>query len=220
MKKTSYLMLLAMVVSLFAACNDYETYSDLKKKERQAISKFLVDSAINVISEKQFEEQGQTTDLKKNQYVLLDKSGVYMQIIRKGCGQQVESGKTVNVLCRFSETNILTDSMLIRNDIVGTIYMNGQYIDVSQYVDKMTVQRNGSTFQASFVSGMMQLYHGTSSVPSGWLVPLLYINVGRPLQEGDEIAKVKLIVPHSQGTPTASQSVYPAFYVITYQRDN
>ncbi|MBS7319743.1 DUF4827 domain-containing protein [Prevotella sp. P3-120] len=220
MKKTSYLMLLAMVVSLFAACNDYETYSDLKKKERQAISKFLVDSAINVISEKQFEEQGQTTDLKKNQYVLLDKSGVYMQIIRKGCGQQVESGKTVNVLCRFSETNILTDSMLIRNDIVGTIYMNGQYIDVSQYVDKMTVQRNGSTFQASFVSGMMQLYHGTSSVPSGWLVPLLYINVGRPLQEGDEIAKVKLIVPHSQGTQTASQSVYPAFYVITYQRDN
>lgn len=213
-------MLLAMVVSLFAACNDYETYSDLKKKERQAISKFLVDSAINVISEKQFEEQGQTTDLKKNQYVLLDKSGVYMQIIRKGCGQQVESGKTVNVLCRFSETNILTDSMLIRNDIVGTIYMNGQYIDVSQYVDKMTIQRNGSTFQASFVSGMMQLYHGTSSVPSGWLVPLLYINVGRPLQEGDEIAKVKLIVPHSQGTQTASQSVYPAFYVITYQRDN
>ena len=213
-------MLLAMVVSLFAACNDYETYSDLKKKERQAISKFLVDSAINVISEKQFEEQGQTTDLKKNQYVLLDKSGVYMQISRKGCGQQVESGKTVNVLCRFSETNILTDSMLIRNDIVGTIYMNGQYIDVSQYVDKMTVQRNGSTFQASFVSGMMQLYHGTSSVPSGWLVPLLYINVGRPLQEGDEIAKVKLIVPHSQGTQTASQSVYPAFYVITYQRDN
>lgn len=213
-------MLLAMVVSLFAACNDYETYSDLKKKERQAISKFLVDSAINVISEKQFEEQGQTTDLKKNQYVLLDKSGVYMQIIRKGCGQQVESGNTVNVLCRFSETNILTDSMLIRNDIVGTIYMNGQYIDVSQYVDKMTVQRNGSTFQASFVSGMMQLYHGTSSVPSGWLVPLLYINVGRPLQEGDEIAKVKLIVPHSQGTQTASQSVYPAFYVITYQRDN
>ena len=213
-------MLLAMVVSLFAACNDYETYSDLKKKERQAISKFLVDSAINVISEKQFEEQGQTTDLKKNQYVLLDKSGVYMQIIRKGCGQQVESGKTVNLLCRFSETNILTDSMLIRNDIVGTIYMNGQYIDVSQYVDKMTVQRNGSTFQASFVSGMMQLYHGTSSVPSGWLVPLLYINVGRPLQEGDEIAKVKLIVPHSQGTQTASQSVYPAFYVITYQRDN
>ena len=213
-------MLLAMVVSLFAACNDYETYSDLKKKERQAISKFLVDSAINVISEKQFEEQGQTTDLKKNQYVLLDKSGVYMQIIRKGCGQQVESGKTVNVLCRFSETNILTDSMLIRNDIVGTIYMNGQYIDVSQYVDKMTVQCNGSTFQASFVSGMMQLYHGTSSVPSGWLVPLLYINVGRPLQEGDEIAKVKLIVPHSQGTQTASQSVYPAFYVITYQRDN
>ena len=213
-------MLLAMVVSLFAACNDYETYSDLKKKERQAISKFLVDSAINVISEKQFEEQGQTTDLKKNQYVLLDKSGVYMQIIRKGCGQQVESGKTVNLLSRFSETNILTDSMLIRNDIVGTIYMNGQYIDVSQYVDKMTVQRNGSTFQASFVSGMMQLYHGTSSVPSGWLVPLLYINVGRPLQEGDEIAKVKLIVPHSQGTQTASQSVYPAFYVITYQRDN
>ncbi len=219
MKKTPYLMLAVVVMTLLAACNDYETYSDLKKKERQAISKFLVDSAINVISEKQFEAQGQTTDLDKNQYVLLDKSGVYMQIVRKGCGQQIESGRTVNVLCRFSETNIETDSLLIRNDVVGTIYINGQYLDVSQYVDKMTVQRNGSTFQASFVSGLMQLYHSSSSVPAGWLVPLLYVNVGRPLQEGDEIAKVKLIVPHSQGSQTASQSVYPAFYVITYQRD-
>lgn len=221
MKKTSYLMLLALIATLFTACNDVETYSDLKKKERNAISKFLVDSAITVISESQFEAQGQTTNLQKNEYVYLEKSGVYMQIVRKGCGNPIEDKRTVNVLCRFSEVNIETDSLLIRNDVVGTIYISslGQYIDVSQYVDKLNVQRQGSTFTASFVSGMMQLVHGSSSVPAGWLVPLLYINVGRPQADGDEVAKVKLIVPHSQGSQTAMSSVYPAFYVITYQRD-
>ena len=68
---------------------------------------------------------------------------------------------------------------------------------------------------------MMLMYHSSStSVPAGWLVPLNYINVGRPENENDEIAKVRLIVPHSQGTVDASSSVYPCFYEITYVREN
>ena len=34
----------------------------------------------------------------------------------------------------------------------------------------------------------------------------------------DKNAKVKLIVPHSQGQSYAVQSVYPCLYEITYQR--
>ena len=94
--------------------------------------------------------------------------------------------------------------------------------DPSQYVDKMYVTRNGTTITASFVSdpqpGMMQMYHSSTSVPGGWLVPLNYVNVGRPEKETDEIAKVRLIVPHSQGTADASSSVYPCYYEITYER--
>ena len=69
-----------------------------------------------------------------------------------------------------------------------------------------------------FISGMMYLYHGSATVPSGWLVPLNYINVGYTEGENDEVSKVRLIVPHSQGTADASSSVTPYYYEITYQR--
>ena len=49
-------------------------------------------------------------------------------------------------------------------------------------------------------------------------MPLNYVNVGRPEKEDDEVAKVRLIVPHSQGTADASSSVYPCYYEITYER--
>jgi hypothetical protein len=58
-----------------------------------------------------------------------------------------------------------------------------------------------------------------ASVPSGWLVPFNYINVGRQTNPDDEIAMVKLIVPHTQGQAYASSSVYPCYYVITYQSE-
>ncbi|MBQ8657465.1 MAG: DUF4827 domain-containing protein [Prevotella sp.] len=207
MKKSAYALVALLALVLFASCNNYETYGDLKKKERAAISQFIIDKSINVISEAQFNSQGQTTDVSKNEFAYLEKSGIYMQIVRKGCGNMLEESKTVNVICRFSEFNILTDSMQVRNDLNPRIY------------DTMSVRRTGSTFTASFLSGMMMSAYGSSSVPAGWLVPLLYINVGRPVNEGDEIAKVNLIVPHTQGQAYANSSVYPCYYTITYERE-
>ena len=207
MKKSAYALVALLALVLFASCNNYETYGDLKKKERAAISQFIIDKRINVISEAQFNSQGQTTDVSKNEFAYLEKSGIYMQIVRKGCGNMLEESKTVNVICRFSEFNILTDSMQVRNDLNPRIY------------DTMSVRRTGSTFTASFLSGMMMSAYGSSSVPAGWLVPLLYINVGRPVNEGDEIAKVNLIVPHTQGQAYANSSVYPCYYTITYERE-
>ena len=60
---------------------------------------------------------------------------------------------------------------------------------------------------------------GSTSVPGGWLVPLNYVKIGRPENEGEETAKVRLIVPHSQGTADASSSVTPYYYEITYQKE-
>ena len=84
--------------------------------------------------------------------------------------------------------------------------------------DKMSVVRQGATYSATFASGVMFSTYG-SSVPSGWLVPFPYIKIGRQDTPGEEIARVKLIVPHSQGQTYASQNVYPCFYDITYQRE-
>ena len=205
----------------YTSCDNYETYADKKEKERDAINRFISANGIQVISESEFTAQNETTDTAQNQYVYLSRSGIYMQILRKGCGSQLEENKQVNVLCRFMEQNILTDSILVRNDVTASIYVSSlsQTIDVSQYVDKMSVYRTGSSFTATYVSGMMMTIHGTTSVPAGWLVPLNYINIGRPEKATDEIAKVRLIVPHSQGTADATSTVYPCFYEITYVRE-
>ena len=145
-----------------------------------------------------------------------------MQIVRKGCGTKLEENKSVTILCRFLERNILTDSLLVCNDHTFYLYNNntGETIDASQYLDKMSVKRTGTTITASYIEGMMYNYHGSTSVPAGWLVPLNYINVGRPENLDDETAYVRLIVPHSQGTSDASSSVYPCFYEITYERES
>ena len=202
-------------IALFAAvtvisCDDTETYAEQKDRERAAISRFIADSAINVITETQFAEQGYKTDLSKNQFVLLKNSGVYMQIVREGCGEKIKDGETTTVLCRFSERNILTDSLQLTNDVLS----------FSSIVDKMTVTNTSGTFTASFIKNqsVMAMFYGSTSVPSGWLVPFTYIKVGRQENVDEEIAKVNLIVPHTQGHQYASSGVYPCYYTITYER--
>jgi hypothetical protein len=210
MNKLSYLFLLLAGWLFVTSCNKTETYAEQKQRERNAINAFIVKKGINVISESDFENQNYTTDLSKNQYVLFEKSGVYMQIVEEGCGEKMASGESTTVLCRFSETNLLTDSMQLTNN---NLYWNA-------VVDKMYVTKNGITYTASFDSSSSVMYkaYGSTSVPAGWLVPLTYINLGRPSTEEDKIAEVHLIVPHSQGQTNATSSVYPCYYEITYKR--
>jgi len=221
MKRFFYPILLLVVAFTYVGCEDYETYADKKEKEHAAITNFIAKEGIQVISESQFASQGNTTDVAKNQYVHFDRNGVYMQIVRMGCGEKLEENQSVNISCRFYEKNILTDSILIRNDKEAYITLSGTSYNVADYVDKMTVKRTGTTITASFITGMMVMYHSSASVPAGWLVPLNYVNIGRPDPASDdsqEISLVRLIVPHSQGTVDASSSVYPCFYEITYER--
>ena len=205
MKSSTIAIMALALVTLFTSCNDYETYGEKKEKERDAIKAFINDSAYNVISEAQFHSQGDVTDVSANQFVYLDKSGVYMQIVRKSCGSPIQDGENLNMLCRFTEINIES------NTGISNAYNN--VFDV----DKIYIYRVGSTYTASFTSGIMYSKYG-ASVPAGWIVPLNYINIGRPVNDDDELAFVRLIVPHSQGHSIASQYVYPYYYEITYQR--
>ena len=222
MKRLIYPVLMMLCALCYMSCEDYETYGDKKAKERDAIDNFISKNNIQVIDENQFEAQGYTTDTAQNQFVRMSRTGVYMQIVRKGCGSKLEENKSVSIICRFTEFNILADSVLLSN-LMPSFYIydttSGSYIEASKYYEKMNVSRTGTTITASFVSGLMMLYHSSSSsVPGGWLIPLNYINIGRPESENDEIARVNLIVPHSQGTADASSSVYPCYYEITYVR--
>lgn len=208
------------------SCNDDETYAEQKQKERKAIDAFikrdvmLLDTQgdslckvgkINVISEAEF-LRDTVTDLEKNEYVLFSGSGVYMQIVRRGEGEPLRSGQSRRVVCRYFEYNILGDSLQTTN---RTPYWatNPEIMDVAN---------SSGTISATFNTtinggGAMYMVYKKTSVPSGWIVPLSYINLGRQVTPEEGIAKVRLIVPHSQGQSDATSNVYPCFYEITYQ---
>ena len=200
--------MLAVVLGAFllAACNNYETYGDKKKKERKAISNFISSQGINVISQTEFENKGNTTDVSNNEFVYLDNSGIYMQIVRQGCGEKLKSQENLTVLCRFIEL-CLQDSTAISN------------YSYPYDVDKIAITKVGSTISGTFTEGLMMDNYNSSVVPTGWLIPLNYIKVGRPTTADDELAKVRLILPHTQGNSTAQMYTYPYYYEITFERE-
>lgn len=210
MKNIRIIICVLLAAFAFSACNDSETYADKKKKERTAINRYIHNHNIKVISEEQFKAQDSTTDVSKNEYVLFNNTGIYMQIVRKGCGEKIKDGENVTVLCRFNEYNLLESDSTLQ---LTNIY---QY---SWLVDKMSVKNTSGTISASFDtnSSLMYTKYSSAAVPSGWLTPLSYVNVGRPASKDDEIAKVNIIVPHSQGQDDAAQYVYPCLYELTYE---
>jgi len=209
MKILAKLLVAIVVVCSIAACNDTETYADKKETEKKAIAQFISDSSITVISEEQFETQGYTTDISKNEYVLFADDGVYMQIVNAGCGEKIKSGETVTMLCRFREYNIEEDTV--------TIYNDDNYF--ARSADNISVTKTSGSYTASFISGWFSSSYSTTTVPTGWLIPLDYIKIGRPSGDDEDVARVKLILPHGQvGTTVASTYVYPYFYTISYER--
>lgn len=210
MKKILYILLCAVVAVTMTSCDDVETYAEQRDAERAAISKYLVDHKIKVIPEKDFLANDTTTDVSKNEYVLFESSGVYMQIVNRGCGEILKKGESADVLSRFKEYNVNGDSLQLTNMSLTTGYL----------CDKYNVKNTSGSFTASFntSSSLMYLAYSSASVPAGWLIPLSYIRLGRPAEEGDEIAKVRLIVPHDQGHQYASKGVYACYYELSYQR--
>ena len=224
-KLYTLLLFVFTAVVIFTACDEDETYSDKRKREKKQVEAFLkkgvtvydadqsqvllhVPADIKVISEEEFYANDSVTNVDANEYVLFKKTGVYMQIVRKGPGKKLQEGESTTILNRFTEYNIAADSISCTNKILPYETME----------DKMTVVNTGGTFTASFLSGLMFSIYQSASVPTGWLVPLSYINVGRQDAPDQEVALVRLIVPSTQGQSDANNNVYACFYEISYQR--
>ncbi|WP_028910656.1 DUF4827 domain-containing protein [Prevotella sp. AGR2160] len=213
MKKIVFAVLTVLLTTMvLSSCSDNETYADKVNAERSNIKAFIAANHITPISEHEFLTDT-TTDVSKNEYVLFDNSGVYMQIVSRGSGEMLPDGESWDVLCRFKAISIAEfpnrDWTTIPDD--STAFTNLINLPtLGNQPDVMTVSNTSGTFTASFTSGYMKTYLG-SSVPSGWLVPLSYVRLGR---NGDDFewAHVRLIVPHAQGTETAVTNVTPYFY--------
>lgn len=217
MKKTTILLFaLLSMVSVFFSCKDQETYAEMKDKEKKAIASFIKDNditgPITVISEQTFYSQDTTTNVARNEFVLFEEDGIYMQIERKGEGQtivemakaQPDSTITKNILCRFLEYDIESADTIVSN------------LFFASFVDKMLVKYThyGRSYSASFTEGIMKNKYNTASVPKGWLKPFNYI---RLTKDAGKIAKVRMIVPHASGTNNATGYVLPCYYEISYQ---
>lgn len=217
-----FLVFLCLCGVAFSSCKDDETYADKKEKEKKAIESFLkrglvisdetgelIDvGKINWITESTFKANGCKTDVSKNEYVLFSASGVYMQIVREGVGEVMKEGDRKSVIYRFLEYNILGDSIQLRND-VPFWHTNPDVLDVVN---------NSGSFSATYNTSINKggaMYMAYQTVPKAWLVPLPYIKIGRQVDE-NKIAKVRLIVPHSEGTTSASSMVCPFFYEILF----
>ncbi len=215
-------VLLVLMCSALSSCEEEQTYAEQKKAERRVISAFVSKGTLQLdgelgdtllyvkpikeISEWQFAVQDSTTNIDDNEYVRLSSSGAYMQIVRKGTGKKLEDGDEERVLVRFVEYNISGDSIQSRNTNAYNIAM----------LDEMTVSNTSGILTGTFSQGLMKKLYSSSSVPEGWLIPLHYVNIGRQETEDGEIAKVRIIVPHSIGQANAVSSVYPCFYELTY----
>ena len=213
MKKLIYLFLgFALLSSMMVSCNDEETYADQKKREAEQINKWLSSHDIDVISLSEFLKDTITDnsetgpDVTRNEYVLFADNGVYMQIVRRGDSRSMDSDEMWYLNARYMERYVGTGDSMTYN-----MYQPSP--------DVFYVKRTGDNYTASFTSGIMASAYGTS-VPNAWLMAMPYIKPG--LLNGSSAAKIRLIVPHTQGTQTAAQKVYPTFYeiILTKQQYN
>lgn len=192
MKKLTLFFFALIAVCLgFQACDNTKTYAEMLEEEKEAIRDFIKKENIQVISQSEFYAQDSVTNLDRNEFVQLV-SGVYMQIVDKGSENPADTMKNNDlILVRFMEQNLQTgDTTLSNLHDPGT-------------VDEFKYTETSSSIAGIFTQGWM-LQYGTS-VPAGWLVPLVYIR---------DRAHVRLIVPAKMGQQHALERVYPCYYDI------
>ena len=207
MKKFGIFLVFVLGIIGFQSCDDSKTYAELKEEEREAIKRFIEVENIKVIDEDTYTEQDSVTNVANNEFVFFDESGVYMQIIERGKGEKLSDGRH-EILARYLETKITEDG---ERDTLS--YNTDSYW--YPHPDIFILEKSRNAYSAAFQGdAAMVEVHGSSSVPSAWLIPFSHLRVGREISAR---SRVRLIVPHSQGTSSASSAVAPCYYEITYQ---
>ena len=216
MKKLVFLFLSLLTAgSLFQACDNSKTYAEMLEDEKNAVERFIKDSAIHVISVDEFERNDTVTKAKANgdaydEFVFFSGEGVYMQIIDRGDYDvnDKDAYKFVdgNIICtRYAETNVDTRELAAFNIPLEEYMDAGQlyaYPAVFRYVKAETYSA-GTFIEMDYVWGQ---YYASTAVPQGWLLALPYLR---------DNAHVRLIVPSKMGHQSAQQYVTPYLYDIT-----
>ena len=193
------LPLLLAGVCLFQACsNDDTSYADKRKRERRQVQNFLKKGA-------------KVVDTESGLY-LLDVPGNIKVISEE---QFYKQDSTTNVAQNeyvlFAGSGVYMQ--ILRKGQPGKIASGKSAPVVCRYLEYKLAT---DSYSGLFNSGVMKSLYG-AAVPSGWLFPLPFIGLGRQTTPTGEIAKVRLIVPSTEGHQLSKGSVRPCFYEITYQ---
>ena len=217
MKKLLFLFLSLLTAGgLFQACDNSKTYAEMLEDEKNAVERFIKDSAIHVISVEEFERNDTMTKVKGkdgatyDEFVFFSSEGIYMQIIDRGDydadNKNAYKFEDRDIICtKYKEINVDTRELASFNIPTeeymdaGQLYANPA---VFVYVKKETYSA-GTFIEMDYVWAS---YYGSTAVPQGWLLSLPYLR---------DNAHVRLIVPSKMGHQSAQQYVTPYFYDIT-----
>ena len=219
MKNLYFTIILGIITLLgMQSCDNHKTYGELVDEEEDAIKAFILKNDIKVISKKEFCEKDSTT--AANEYVFFEENGIYMHIDYKGEAKHILPDGEYEILSRFIEVAIDdVEQMGVHagDTLVRNMYAN-QYPSMQLKPEEYKVTIEKDSYSGKFLNGaslMYQMYDQLTAVPGGWLLPLQYVKPVRT-NESAKWARVRLIVPHSEGTNFAMRFVYPCFYEITY----
>ncbi|WP_333616065.1 DUF4827 domain-containing protein [Bacteroides pyogenes] len=210
MKKLIFILISLWVAgSLFQSCDNTKTYAEMLEEERDAVKKFIKDSAIHVISLEEFEKDTITASKEAgddfDEFVAFS-NGVYLQIINRGDKTTKERFRDGEEICaRYLEKNVAT-----RETACFNIFQpdwadaNQTYTQpaVFRYVDNGVSSAYGIFTEMDY---MWSKYYGSSAVPAGWLLSLPYLW---------DNARIRLIIPSKMGHSSAQRYVTSYYYYI------
>lgn len=219
MKNLYIRILLGLLVFVgFQSCDNNKTYAEMVEEEEDAIDHFISEKGIKVISKDQFFNNDSTT--QENEYVFFKDKGIYMNVVYEGDAKEILPEGSYVILSRFIEI-VLKDvedlGVVYGDTLLKNMYANdypNMQLKPEEY--KVTVDGNNGysgTFQGTSI--MAHAYENSTAVPTGWLFPLQFVKPTRT-NEAAKLARVKLILPHNEGSFYASRFVYPCYYEITY----
>lgn len=212
MKKLLFLFLsLFALGSIFQACDDSKTYAEMLEDEKNAVNKFISDSAIHIISQEVFEKQDSTTAVKGVNGASYDEfvafsNGVYMQIVDRGVEDEADVFADNDIICvRYLEKNVATRELTSFNVFLEEYALPQYYVNpaVFRYVNNESTYVAAGTFLE--MDYLWESNYQSTVVPQGWLLALPYLRNN---------AHIRLIIPSKMGHNTAQQYVTPYYYDI------
>ena len=173
----------AILVAVFAACNNDETYADKLKNESKAIDRFIEEKGLKILS-----SMPSDYVFAEDEYYKDDESGIYLRIINRGDINKMASKETQSLVyfryyktLRFSTEDTTTYS---NNGAYDPIKFT--YGDANTYTD----------------------YYASSDYAYSFMSPACAF----PLDYVGEDGEVSLIVPFANGSALQQRNYEPLFY--------